>query len=387
MNITIHPTPLSGTITPPPSKSQAHRLLMGACLSGGNCKVENLAYSQDILATQRCMDALTNLGEGLPLLDCGESGSTLRFLMPLSLVLGEGARFVGQGRLMDRPQEPYFAIFDSQGVTYHRQGDVLTLKGKLTAGAFSLAGNISSQFITGLLYALPLLEGTSTITLTTELESVGYVELTMAVLADFGITVHYDGQRTFTIPGGQHYEGRYCCVEADWSQAGFWYSAAGVGNDITVEGMNHQSSQGDRAMDGWAAELATEGTVTLDVSQCPDLAPPLAAYAALRRGTTHLVNASRLRIKESDRLEAIYDVLTTLGVEAEMGEDSIAIHGQPHVCGGTVSSHNDHRIAMMAAVLATRATAPVTVQGAHCVAKSYPNFWEDYEAMGGEFTT
>lgn len=386
MDITITPARLSGEITPPPSKSQAHRLLMAACLSGNQCTIENLAYSQDIMATQHCMKALVSKGNPLPLLDCGESGSTLRFLMPISLTLGEGGRFVGHGRLMDRPQEPYFEIFDRQGVSYQRDGDVLTLKGKLSAGEFSLAGNISSQFITGLLFALPLLEGDSTIILTTDLESVGYVDMTMAVLEEFGIKISYDGNRTFTIPGGQTYQGKDCAVEPDWSQAGFWYSATGVGNDVTVTGMNHNSSQGDRAMHQWAEELSGEGEVTLDISQCPDLAPPLAAYAALRTGTTHLINASRLRIKESDRLEAIADVLTILGVTTKEEADSLTIQGQPTLSGGTVSSHNDHRIAMMAAILATKATAPVTVLGAHCVSKSYPNFWENYEALGGNIT-
>ncbi len=384
MNVTITPNILEGEIVPPPSKSQAHRLLIGALLAG-NSRVDNLADSQDILATNSCMEAILSKPEGLPLLDCGESGSTLRFLIPVAIALCGGGKFTGRGRLMERPQEPYFEIFKEKGISYDLTDSVLTVEGKLTAGNYALRGDISSQFITGLLYALPLVDGDSTITLTTDLESRGYVDLTLEVLSQFGIAVSYDGERTFAVKGNQTYRPCNTFVEADWSQSGFWYAAGGVGNPVMVTGMNRQSAQGDRAIFEWGKLLRRGGEVTLDVSQCPDLVPPVAAWAALRNGTTHLVNGARLRIKESDRLAAVTDVLGAMGADITEGEDSLTIHGNFRgLAGGvTVSSHNDHRIAMMAAIAASRCAAPVTIEGAQCVAKSYPDFWEVYEEMGG----
>lgn len=386
MDIIITPTQLSGAITPPPSKSQAHRLLIAACLAGGEGRVANVAESQDIVATKACMAALKAPGGDLPVLPCGESGSTLRFLIPVALALRGCGRFTGRGRLMERPQEPYFEIFRERGISYTQESGALTVQGVLTPGTYTLRGDVSSQFITGLLYALPLLNGPSEIRLTTPLESAGYVDMTLDALSQFGVEVRYDGARTFHIPGGQRYVPTDCAVEPDWSQAGFWYAARGLGSAVEITGMNLRSAQGDRVMAQWAEELSRPGEVVLDLSGSPDLAPPVAAWCALRDGqVTRLVNAARLRIKECDRISAIAGELTKLGACVDEGPDSLTIRGVASLRGGTVESHNDHRIAMMAAIAATRADGTVTVRGAEAVRKSYPNFWDDYAALGGVF--
>ena len=408
MNVTITPRRLAGSITPPPSKSQAHRLIIAAALGEGESLLHNVACSQDIAATIRCM---AELGAGLerqgdtlritgmragprsplrrlaaPRLDCGESGSTLRFLMPVALAVRGGGRFTGRGRLMERPQEPYFRLFAEKGIAWSLENGVLAVEGRLTPGVYALPGDVSSQFITGLLYALPLLEGDSELVLTTALESRGYVDMTLDALAQFGVAAEYDGDRRFRVPGNQAYRHRDLAIEGDWSNAAFWFAAAFLGHRVDVEGLNPRSVQGDRVIGEQLARLTRPGPAELDVSQCPDLVPPLAAMAALRAGeTTAIVNAARLRIKESDRLASVTQVLSTLGADVEEHDDHLVIRGRERLTGGvTVSGHNDHRIAMMAAIAATRCQGPVTITGAECVNKSYPRFWADYEALGGQ---
>ena len=405
MNITITPRLLKGSITPPPSKSQSHRVLIAAALAEDVSMLRNVALSQDIEATIRCLEALgasfrwegetlavTGLagqaapqGE-LPLLDCGESGSTLRFLIPIALALRGGGRFTGRGRLMERPQGPYFDLFREKGISFEQKDGVLTVSGRLEPGTFSLPGNVSSQFITGLLYALPLLSGESEILLTTPLESRGYVDMTLDALERFGVRVEWGDCGRFSIPGGQTFQARDLAVEADWSNAAFWYAAIGLGSQLELDGLNAFSSQGDMRIVPYYLKMRGKGPVELDVSQCPDLVPALAAQAALRGEglTTRLVNAARLRMKESDRLATVTEVLNALGADVEEHDDHLVIRGKDALPGGvTVSGHNDHRIAMMAAVAATGCGAPVTITGAECVRKSYPNFWDDYEALGG----
>lgn len=385
MNITITPTKLKGVVTPPPSKSYSHRALIAAALAGAGSELTNLADSKDIAATRRCLEALAAPGGGLPLLDCGESGSTLRFLIPVALALRGGARFTGQGRLMERPQKPYFDLFDEKGVSYEQRDGVLTVQGRLTPGEYRLPGDVSSQFFTGLLYALPLLnEGASRIILTSPLESRAYVDMTVEVMEHFGVRVE-ETPTGWTVPGGQSYRPNSLTIEADWSQAGFFYAALGLGSDLDIRGMNPDSTQGDRIIVPYYEKLAQSGDVELDVSQCPDLVPPLAVHAAVRSGTTRIVNAARLRIKESDRLATVTATLNALGARIEEYPDSLTIHGVDALSGGvSVDCCNDHRIAMMAAVAATRCKAPVTLTGAQCVDKSYPTFWEDYAALGGQ---
>ena len=313
MNIRITPGPLEGTVTPPPSKSQAHRAILAQMLAGGGT-VSNLAASQDIEATQRCAAALKTEEDGLPLLDCGESGSTLRFLIPIALALRGGGIFTGRGRLMERPQKPYFDIFDEKGISYEQKDGVLTVRGELKPGEYRLPGNVSSQFVTGLLYALPLLEGDSEIVLTSTLESAGYVMMTENVLEKFGITSE-EQDTGWVIPGGQVYQPCDLTIEADWSQAAFWYAAEFLGNSVEISGMPKYSCQGDRKFSWFYRRLAMPRNMGFPVADCPDLVPPLAAMAALRDGyTTYMSSAARLRLKESDRLASVTQALNALGV-------------------------------------------------------------------------
>lgn len=286
---------------------------------------------------------------------------------------------------MERPQKPYFDLFDEKGIFRAQKDGVLTVKGRLTPGEYCLPGDVSSQFITGLLYALPLLEGDSKIILTTDLESRNYVDMTLEALAAFGVRAEWMDDQTLNVPGRQTYRPAEATVEADWSQAGFWYAARGLGNQVEITGMNLASTQGDRRIVPYYDLLRGNGTVELDVSQCPDLVPALSAHAALRAGeVTRIVNAGRLRIKESDRLAAVREELNRLGAQVAEGPDSLTITGVEALSGGAADSHNDHRIAMMVAVAATRCIAPVTLAGAESVRKSYPNFWEDYARLGGK---
>ena len=412
MDLTIYPSKLAGEVTPPSSKSQAHRALIAAALGGGISTISNLADSQDIQATRRCLSALgalvEDLGPGIlrvhglgnsipqagpfPTLDCGESGSTLRFLIPAALLVQGGAAFTGRGRLMERPLAPYETLFREKGIGWGLENGVLTLDSgrgydrlALDPGEYRLPGNVSSQFITGLLFVLPLLEGDSDLVLTSPLESRGYVDLTLDVLNKFGVTVD-PRENGFHVPGGQKYRAGDLAIEADWSQAAFWYAANHLGGQVDIRGLDQSSRQGDREVAAYCRKLARPGEVELDVSQCPDLVPPLAAMAALRAGeTTAIVNAARLRIKESDRLASVTQVLNALGAGVEEHADHLVLRGRERLAGGvTVSGHNDHRIAMMAAIAATRCQGPVTITGAECVNKSYPRFWADYEALGGQ---
>ena len=387
MDIRIIPQKLRGAVTPPASKSMAHRAVLAMALAGGTGTLSNLSDSQDIQATKRCVAALkAPRPEGEPpFLDCGESGSTLRFLIPIALAAAGGGVFTGHGRLMERPQQPYFDIFDEKGIFYGQTDGVLTVRGTLTPGVYHLPGNVSSQFVTGLLYALPLLPGVSTIEITTPLESGGYVDMTLDMLEKFGISVQNKNYAVFHIPGNQVYQGRDITVEGDWSQAGFWYAANFLDNQVAIQGLNADSTQGDRVVASLYWKLAKPGDTDIDVSGCPDLLPPLAVMAAVRSGTTRFVNAARLRIKESDRLATTAALLNALGGHAEEGPDSLTVRGVPAFSGGTVDGANDHRIVMAAAIAATRSSAPVTILGAEAVRKSYPSFWEDYKQLGGVF--
>ena len=387
MDIQITPKKLSGAVTPPASKSQAHRAILASMLAGSHRLDPRLSWSEDLRATERCVTALRGrapaAADGLPLLDCGESGSTLRFLLPLSLVLRGGGHFTGRGRLMERPQQPYFDLFDEKGIAYEKADHVLTVRGTLTPGVYALPGNVSSQFVTGLLFALPLLPGDSRIHITSPLESSAYVDMTLQVLEQAGIRVDHQGYTEFQIPGNQRFCAGEITLEADWSQAGFWYAANFLENPIRILDMTPASAQGDKVVTELYWQLARPGDAEINVSGCPDLLPPLAVMAAVRSGTTRFTNAARLRMKESDRLSTTAALLTALGGRAEEGPDCLTVHGGP-LSGGTVDSANDHRIAMAAAIAATACTGPVTVRGAECVKKSYPDFWEVYQSLGGD---
>ena len=403
MDVRITPKKLSGTVTPPPSKSQAHRLLIAATLGTDVSTVRGAAMSQDVEATLRCLTALGGhwketapgtleitgiggrrcTGEDLPRLDCGESGSTLRFLIPIALAVAGGGVFTGHGRLMERPQGPYFDLFREKGISFEQRDGVLTVRGKLTPGEYRLPGNVSSQFFTGLLFALPLLESPSTIVPTTAVESWDYIRMTLDALAGAGVAVP-EPRRGGAFSISPHpYRSFDRRVEADWSQAGFWYAAIALGSQVELEGLNAFSVQGDMAVVPNFLRLTHPGDLDIDVSGIPDLLPPLAVMAAVRSGTTRFTNAARLRMKESDRLSTTAALLTALGGRAQEGPDFLTVWGGP-LAGGTVDSANDHRIAMAAAIAATACTGPVTIRGAECVQKSYPDFWEVYQSLGGE---
>ena len=403
MDIRITPARLTGAVTPPPSKSMAHRLLIAAALSDGVSTVRNVAFSQDIEATLRCMTALgagveredstlrihgiaaaDRTFDALPHFDCGESGSTLRFLIPIALAVAGGGTFTGRGRLMERPQQPYFDLFAEKGIDYSLTGGVLTVRGRLTPGEYRLPGNVSSQFFTGLLYALSLLDAPSSVISTTALESADYIAMTAASMSAAGVTVETaaDGL-AFTVTPAP-YRPIDAAVEADWSQAGFWYAANFADNALDIRGLDPRSAQGDMVVSDLYWKLARPGDTAIDLSGCPDLLPPLAVMAAVRSGTTRFVGAARLRIKESDRLATVCAMLTALGGRCEELPDGLTVHGGT-LTGGTVDGANDHRIVMAAAIAAAACTEPVTILGAEAVRKSYPDFWEEYQRLGGKY--
>jgi 3-phosphoshikimate 1-carboxyvinyltransferase len=405
MDIRITPKKLSGSVTPPPSKSMAHRLIISAALGSGVSTIRNVAFSQDIEATLRCMEALgakwnlkskdivevVGIGRpspdsfsSLPRFDCGESGSTLRFLIPIALAVAGGGVFTGRGRLMERPQKPYFDLFDEKGIFWKQENGILTVQGRLTPGEYRLPGNVSSQFFTGLLFALSLLDAPSEIISTTALESSNYIDMTLQAMEIAGIPVNsVRNQNHFTIHPAD-YRSFENTVEPDWSQAGFWYAANFLDNPVEIQGMNAYSTQGDMIIAKYYWLLARPGDTEIDISGCPDLLPPLAVMAAIRSGTTRFINAARLRIKESDRLATVAALLQAIGCSAEELPDALIVHGNPHLSGGTVDGANDHRIVMAAAIAATACSAPVTILGAEAVKKSYPDFWEEYQRLGGD---
>lgn len=418
-SVKITPSVLSGKVKVPPSKSFAHRAVLAAFLSGGECKINNIRLSEDISATLNCIKALgaefeydtkksnvlisrkANSPCGKTRLDCGESGSTLRFLIPIALCFGNDLEFTGRGRLMERPMKPYFDIFDEKGIRYSLKKGVLSVKGKLSAGDFKIDGSVSSQFITGLLFALPLLDGNSRIIIEGNLASKGYIDITLNVLKRFGIKIENDNYQVFTIKGNQQYKPQSYTVEGDFSQAAFFLVAGAIGCDIVCTGLKENSLQGDRKIldviaqtgakiekvgaNGYkAAATSNMHGITVDADEIPDLVPIMAVLLAFCKGESRIVNAARLRIKESDRLAAICSELKSLGAKITEGEDFLIINGVQVLSGNTVSSHNDHRIAMAASIAACRCEGEVIIDGAlKSVKKSYSEFFRDYKKLGG----
>ena len=414
MTITIQPGAVSGTVQAIPSKSVAHRLLICAALADKPTHVFCENESQDIAATVRCLQSLgaSIWHEGgayrvVPIhreripqpctLDCGESGSTLRFLVPVVCALGVTATFKMAGRLAQRPMEPLATQLREHGctITHKPEAGEMEVSGQLTAGTFTIPGNVSSQFITGLLFALPLLAEESTLVVGGELESKGYVDMTLSALQTFGLTPpHADGgwkvsPGVFQSPGTLR-------VEGDWSNAAPWLCMGVLGGDgITVDGMDPNSLQGDKAVcevlarmggtiSGTTAQPGTLSPITIDARNIPDLVPVLAAAAAAIPGETRVVGAARLRLKESDRLATTAQTLNALGGEVEETEDGLIIRGKARLVGGPVDAQGDHRIAMLAAVASVVCDGPVTITGAEAIRKSYPTFWEDLRALGKE---
>lgn len=403
MRLKITPASLAGQVTPPSSKSMAHRLILAAALAGGESLIRAVSDSQDIQATIRGVEAMgakvSSLGEGTlrvcgirrpgvcPLIDCGESGSTLRFLIPVALAVCGGALFTGRGRLLQRPLEPYRQLLEPMGVRWAQQGDRLEVQGRLEGEEFSLPGDVSSQFVTGLLYGLAARGQGGIIRLTTPLESAGYVRMTLDALAQFGLAARWEEQ-AIALPAGA-LSPRQVQVEGDYSQAAFFFAANFLGAHIRLEGLSAGSHQGDAAVTEILQRMACPGPLQVDVRDIPDLFPVLAAAAALRAGSeTRFTGTRRLRMKESDRIQSTLALLEALGGDAALAaEDTVLVRGRnaldPGVPLARCESFGDHRIAMTAAVAATRMTAPLLLEGAECVAKSYPRFWEDYKKLGG----
>ena len=350
---------------------------------------------------------MKGMAAGNGVLDCGESGTTLRFMVPVCAALGlrKETGFTGQGRLMERPMEPLLKAMEPHGVTFEYEENILICRGRLTAGEYTIASNVSSQYISGLLFALPLLEGDSVLNLTGRVESRPYIDITLDVLKDFGIRIEPEGENRFRISGSQVYRGpAQMQVEGDWSNAAFWLAAGAVGGGpVTVRGLNLRSVQGDReicailrAFGAVVEEDSESGSVTcsgpsegilqsceIDVKDIPDAVPAISVTAAAASGDTKIYNAGRLRMKESDRLKTVASMLTALGVSVEEGDDWLIIHGQGGnlLEGGTVDGAGDHRIVMSAAAAAVLCRKPVTICGAEAVNKSYPGFFEEREKL------
>ena len=393
MDITITPTRLRGTISAMPSKSQVHRLLILSAFADGPTQLICHRFSQDMLATMDCLNALgaviTLSDEGflvqpirsLPshaTLNCRESGSTLRFLLPVAAALGLDATFQMEGRLSSRPLSPLWEELERHGCSLAWLNEhTLHLTGKLKPGNYQIAANVSSQFISGLLFAMALIPGYSQLTLTGQVTSLPYIHMTVDALKQFGIeasgyAIHQDPP--FRSPG-------IIFAEGDWSNGAFWKAAAALGNAVKITDLNEDSLQGDRRITHILEQI--HACPTIDATHIPDLVPILSVLAAAKNGAT-FTGISRLRLKESNRVDSICSMICALGANAIATEDTIRVFpGIFHGC--TIDSYADHRIAMSAAIAATISTGPVTIKGAQCVAKSYPEFWEDYKYLGGNY--
>lgn len=425
----VWPGRLSGTVQAPPSKSVAHRMLICASLAKGISLIHGISGSKDMEATVGAMRAmgatlvqenphsgsiqitgLNQLGESPRLIQCLESGSTLRFLVPVAAALGLPATFFGKGKLPERPMEPLIKVLQEHEVTVNlpseeerKDGKIFTIHGRLASGIYEIPGDISSQYISGLLFALPMLAGDSTILVEGPIESRAYLNLTLDALKKFGIQVSVTEDGTdsaagirYDLPGGQIYQSGVHTVEGDYSNAAFWLVAKTLQEQKTstdglrVTGLNPQSLQGDKAIQDllatgmWKSETNWE----IDGREIPDLIPVLSVAAALRPGTTWIRNLKRLRIKESDRLAATADCLTRLGADVQVQGDDLVIRGQEILQGGcSVSGYNDHRMVMSMAIAALFCKEPVVIEGTEAVTKSYPDFFQEFTRLGGTAET
>lgn len=424
MKVKIKPKKLGGTIPIPPSKSYSHRAIIAAALATSNkdkevSRIDNLKYSVDITTTTEIMEnwgANIEIGEDFEIIkgnsgivnpkdeytQCNESGSTIRFLIPIGLSSNNKIVFDGKGKLVERPLDSYYKIFDEQGIKYSNNNGWLPLNvdGQLKSGKYEIEGNISSQYITGLLYALPLLNGDSELKINKTLESKGYIDLTLEILEMSGIKVVNNNYKSFFIKGNQKYNPFDYVIEGDYSQVAFWIVAGILGSEIKCLHVKKDSLQGDREIIEIVQRMGanveifddyiivkpsqTYGTV-IDISQCPDIGPILTVLAALSKGETKIINAERLRIKESDRITSIKTELNKLGANVEEVGDSLVINGVERLTGSTeLSAWNDHRIAMSLAIASIKCDGEIVIDEAESVKKSYPHFWEDFKKMGGD---
>lgn len=404
---------LNGTVLVPPSKSFSHRAIICAALSGKESFISPLVFSQDILAT---IDGMKNLGAEIEIfengikvkgfkkpskkvfVDCFDSGSTLRFLVPVAAVLGIETVFKRSESLAKRPIEDLLNALEKAGVKWEENEDFsLKVSGKLSSGEFLLPGNVSSQFVSGLLMALPMLDGNSAIKLTSKLESSAYVEITAEVMKKFGILTQkiHDG---FFVEGNQKYKSFDYIVEGDWSQAAFFMAMGALGGSVSIKGLNKNSYQADKMifnfLENFGADISWNEDeirvnksklrgINIDAAEVPDLVPVLAVLAANAEGETTINNVKRLRFKECDRLSAISEELAKIGVKIKFFENELKITGGKNYLGCEVSSHNDHRIAMAMTVMTSCTEGNMTILNSDCVKKSYPDFFEDYCLLGG----
>lgn len=418
MDIKIKPDLLNGEVNVPASKSIMHRALICASLSNGSCTISNTYLSEDIKATIKCLE---NLGASFEIfedkikvngikqtpknavLDCNESGSTIRFLIPIAMALGVDSEFIGKGKLVTRPLNTYVEAFQNKGVEFNYNGCLPALSsGKLKSGNYTIKGNVSSQFITGLLFALPLLDGDSTITVLPPFESKSYVDITLSCLKSFGIEIKQD-DLTFYIKGNQSYKATDYYVESDYSQVAFFLVGNVLGNNIKVKNFYRNSVQGDSAIIDILEKIGVEcifdngllqtnikskNSFNIDASDIPDLVPILCVLASFCDGVSTISNVYRLKIKESDRILSTMDIIKNLGgkISYDENNDKITIYGglsKFNPC--TLKTYNDHRIAMCSAIASTICTDDVTVLGAECVNKSYPTFFEVFKNLGGAY--
>lgn len=368
MQLSIQPSKLSGFVRVPTSKSIGHRIMICKYLASGVVSANGLTLSNDIIATKEALEGLKN-----GTCPCNESGSTLRFLVPVALAMGGSFTFSGNGRLMQRPMDEYRKAFTEKGISWE-QNEQLKVSGKLTSGVYTLDGGVSSQYITGLLLALPMLEGDSKIILTSPLQSASYVDITLNVQKYFGVICQRTGYGFF-IKGGQKYTDAEVVPETDFSQAAFWLVANKLGASIKMD-IPKNSVQGDSVI----VKLLEQNITDIDITDCPDLAPVLAVWLSQTGG--QMRNCQRLKYKESDRLAAICATLESLGGAFSVEGDTLKVE-KCSLKGGIINSFNDHRIAMAGAIAATVASGEVIITDAQCVQKSYPEFWEHYASLGG----
>ena len=403
---------LVGELSPPPSKSVLHRYIIASSLAKGVSKIENISFSEDIIATIEAMkklganieqkenyllidgsDTFKNLNENIEI-DCNESGSTLRFLFPLSIVEENKVLFKGRGKLFKRPMTPYFENFEKYKIkhSYIDENEIL-LEGQLKSGIYEIDGNISSQFITGLLFSLPLLEGESKIIINGKLESSNYIDISLDCLSKFGIKIINNSYQEFIIEGNQSYRAGNYRTEADYSQAAFFLVANAIGSKIRINDLSENSLQGDKKIIDYISEIDnwnSKDTLILDGSETPDIIPILSLKAAVSGKKIEIVNIERLRIKESDRLKATVEELSKLNFDLIEKKDSILINSRENFKVNknekvvSLSAHSDHRIAMMIAIAATCYDGEILLDNLDCVKKSYPNFWEVFLSLGGK---
>lgn len=415
--VTLFPTSTEGEIITPSSKSLTHRALICAALSKGKSKIDNVLFSEDIKAT---IDSLSQLGAKFQISDnsvivtgprklkysgeevnCNESGSTIRFLIPIFSITNKEVTFIGKESLISRPFKIYEEIFNSDNNSFTQSPNKIVVKGSVKARNYILPGDVSSQFFSGLMFALPLLEEDSYINFTGELESKSYIDLTIEMLEKFGIDIQ-ELENGYFIPGNQKYTATNYSVEGDYSQAAFHLVAGVINGFVKVNNLNHESKQGDKYIidiikkmkgrvifteNGYITEESQTYGTTIDVSDCPDLAPILALLGSLSKGRTTLTNIQRLRLKESDRVESTVTTLSKLGANISVQDDSIIIHGKSTLTGGvTLDSYNDHRIAMMISIAAMRCNKEISLLRPLAINKSYPNFFQDYRKIGGKYS-